>query len=100
MQPGACGLQNGNRHNVCCTFLQVTQSLVDHLNTNLKAAIDKADDAEAEAVQVQQQVRTAARLTGPQAWVEVMCDIAVAAPVFSHWTCVSLTSCRRHMQDA
>ena len=36
--------------------LQVTQSLVDHLNTNLKAAIDKADDAEAEAVQVKQQV--------------------------------------------
>lgn len=38
--------------------LQVTQSLVDHLNTNLKAAIDKADDAEAEAVQVKQQVGT------------------------------------------
>jgi len=38
--------------------LQVTQSLVDHLNTNLKAAIDKADDAEAEAVQIKQQVST------------------------------------------
>lgn len=39
--------------------MQVTQSLVDHLNTNLKAAIDKADDAEAEAVQAKQQVGTA-----------------------------------------
>jgi hypothetical protein len=43
---------------VCCV-MQVTQSLVDHLNTNLKAAIDKADDAEAEAVQVKHQVSTA-----------------------------------------
>lgn len=42
---------------VCVATLQVTQSLVDHLNSNLKAAIDKADDAEAEAVQVKQQVR-------------------------------------------
>jgi hypothetical protein len=40
---------------LCCA-LQVTQSLVDHLNTNLKAAVDKADDAEAEAAQVKQQV--------------------------------------------
>lgn len=38
--------------------VQVTQSLVDHLNTNLKAAIDKADDAETEAVQAKQQVST------------------------------------------
>lgn len=36
--------------------LQVTQSLVDHLNANLKSAIDKADDAEAEAALVKQQV--------------------------------------------
>jgi hypothetical protein len=38
-------------------LLQVTQSLVDHLNTNLKSAIDKADDAEADAAAFKQQVR-------------------------------------------
>jgi hypothetical protein len=37
--------------------LQVTQSLVQHLNTNMKTAIDKADDAEADSVQAKQQVR-------------------------------------------
>jgi hypothetical protein len=38
-------------------WLQVTQSLVQHLNTNMKVAIDKADDAEADSVQAKQQVR-------------------------------------------
>lgn len=41
--------------------LQVTQSLVQHLNTNMKVAIDKADDAEADSVQAKQQVRRALR---------------------------------------
>lgn len=48
-----------------CFHAQVTQSLVDHLNTNLKAAIDKADDAEAEAVQVKQQVSWCACVCQP-----------------------------------
>lgn len=38
---------------------QVTKSLVDHLNESMKAAVDKADDAEAEVVHVQEQVRAA-----------------------------------------
>jgi hypothetical protein len=37
--------------------LQVERSLVQHLNSSLKDAVDKADDAEAEAMQVKQQVR-------------------------------------------
>eukprot|EP00775_Hariotina_reticulata_P002473 gene2473-2776_t len=32
--------------------LQVTKSLVDHLNSSMKAAIDKADDAEADAAHI------------------------------------------------
>jgi hypothetical protein len=42
---------------VLCAGAQVNKSLVEHLNANLKAAIDKADDAESEAVQARQQVR-------------------------------------------
>ncbi|KAF6255821.1 hypothetical protein COO60DRAFT_1627408 [Scenedesmus sp. NREL 46B-D3] len=40
--------------------LQVTQSLVQHLNTNMKLAIDKADDAEADSMHVKQQLADAA----------------------------------------
>lgn len=38
------------------TWLQVTKSLVDHLNSSMKAAIDKADDAEAEVSHARAQV--------------------------------------------
>jgi hypothetical protein len=41
--------------NLLC--MQVERSLVQHLNSSLKAAVDKADDAEAEAVEIKQQVR-------------------------------------------
>lgn len=44
---------NHQRHIV---VLQVTKSLVDHLNSSMKLAIDKADDAEAEAAHIQVQV--------------------------------------------
>ena len=38
------------------TRLQVTKSLVDHLNSSMKEAIDKADDAEADAAQARAEV--------------------------------------------
>lgn len=86
---------------VCCTqqqlrtavlpLLQVTQSLVDHLNTNLKAAIDKADDAEAEAVQVKQQVGTA----GPERFPEPdACHDRWCTPFSCRHSSVSLALCR------
>lgn len=41
---------------VLAASLQVTKSLVDHLNSSMKSAIDKADDAEAEAAHIRVQV--------------------------------------------
>lgn len=56
---------------LCYSYcMQVTQSLVDHLNSNLKSAIDKADDAEAEAVAVQQQVW---EMSSDDSWQQLNC---------------------------
>jgi hypothetical protein len=58
--------------------VQVTQSLVQHLNTNMKVAIDKADDAEADSGQAKQQVRQPA---------QQRCAACVMLPVMAACSC-------------
>jgi hypothetical protein len=85
----------------CLLCLQVTQSLVQHLNTNMKVAIDKADDAEADSVQAKQQVRQdvqqqcAACVMPPEAAACSCKVLPLAVPRFAVWDVCSQAVCAR-----